>query len=427
MRYLRSSMLVVLLLALTACGGGAPESAAKGTQAKQARMARAVPGVITMSGVASDYLLSRLASEVQLKHRPSGVIRNVPWDARLRFDDCTLALDIEGNAGKAYRLYQAAFNRVPDIAGLSFWISVLDNGTSLEAVAAGFAESREFRAVYGSATDNESIVRRFYQNVLHREPDAGGLAFWTDALNRNLASMPAVLTQISESPEGQLGVMNAIANGIATQEAGIDYLPVARAQAPAAITLGQMVTLSGAGSSASLSRSLTYRWTMQAKPQGSGAVLVMGSTASPAFVPDVEGEYLLQLIVNDGKRDSPTSQLPVFVGWQPPESALPSKGNYVYLASTGGDFVGGGRTYLYTQANAAMGFSDKGWHMQVNVEGDAWWHGMFAFPSATGQGGKVVRGFHANAARFGSGLGLEWSRPWLQSGYRLDLCLGSRI
>lgn len=413
MRDLRSGMAAVLLLVLTACGGGGPEPAGtvpRAKQAMQARMARPAPAVIVMTGVASDYTITRLATDVQLKHKSSGVIRNVPADVRLRFDDCTLALDIEGNAGQAYRLYQAAFNRVPDIAGLSYWIAVLDSGTSLENVATGFAASNEFRSIYGSATDNESTVRRFYQNVLHRDPDATGLAYWTDALNRGVVTMPVALTMISESPENQLGVMNAIVDGITTVEAGVDYAPVARAQAPAGITLGKITTLSADGSSASLNRSLSYRWTMQAKPTGSRAVLVMGATASPSFVPDLEGEYLFELVVNDGSRDSVASQLSIFAGWQPPEGAVPATGNYVYMSSTSGDYVGAGLTHLYTQANAAIGFRDNGWNMQVNVSGDEWWNGMFAFPSATGRGGKVARGFYPNAARFGGATtaGLDW-------------------
>ncbi|HEY8050219.1 MAG TPA: hypothetical protein VIE63_13670, partial [Ramlibacter sp.] len=34
---------------------------------------------------------------------------------RLQFDDGNLAFDFNGTAGEAYRLYQAAFNRVPDV------------------------------------------------------------------------------------------------------------------------------------------------------------------------------------------------------------------------------------------------------------------------------------------------------------------------
>lgn len=40
---------------------------------------------------------------------------------RLKFDDTMVTLDIYGSAGQAYRLYQAAFNRTPDLGGMGYW------------------------------------------------------------------------------------------------------------------------------------------------------------------------------------------------------------------------------------------------------------------------------------------------------------------
>jgi hypothetical protein len=40
--------------------------------------------------------------------------------------------------------------------------------------------------------------------------------------------------------------------------------------------------------------------------------------------------------------------------WKPDAAALPASGNYLYMESAPGDWVGGGRTYLYTAANATI-------------------------------------------------------------------------
>lgn len=45
---------------------------------------------------------------------------------RIEFLDGTYAFDVDGNAGQAYRLYQAAFDRTPDTSGLSHWIKAMD-------------------------------------------------------------------------------------------------------------------------------------------------------------------------------------------------------------------------------------------------------------------------------------------------------------
>ncbi len=133
---------------------------------------------------------------------------------RIRFSDKTLALDISGNAGQAYRLYRAAFDRVPDNAGLKFWINALDNGSSLKDAAAGFMASDEFKALYGVNPSNELFVTKLYTNILHRVPDLAGYNYWVNALNQKVVTQMDVLMLLSESPENQSAVIASILNGI---------------------------------------------------------------------------------------------------------------------------------------------------------------------------------------------------------------------
>ena len=80
---------------------------------------------------------------------------------RLKFADTAIALDTSGVGGQTYRLYKAAFNRTPDVGGLGFWISGMDGGVSLNAVAQGFVNSAEFKTVYGTSPTNAQIVTGF--------------------------------------------------------------------------------------------------------------------------------------------------------------------------------------------------------------------------------------------------------------------------
>jgi len=138
---------------------------------------------------------------------------------RAQFADLALAFDIDGNAGQAYRLYQAAFARQPDLDGLSFWIGQMDLGAALSTVAGQFIGSAEFVAKYGTNPTNEQFVTLLYQNVLNRLPDAGGLAFWVNQLNAGTITRPEVLIGFSESTENKANVLPAIDNGI-TYRAG---------------------------------------------------------------------------------------------------------------------------------------------------------------------------------------------------------------
>ena len=133
---------------------------------------------------------------------------------RLHFSDDMIAFDIQGDAGQAYRLYQAALHRTPEIAGVSYHANRLDNGVSLHDVAGGFIAAPEFAQLYGAAPTDQTFVRALYQNVLGRGPDAAGEAYYLGHLADRSMDRAAVLVGFSESPENHGRVDPTIAAGI---------------------------------------------------------------------------------------------------------------------------------------------------------------------------------------------------------------------
>ena len=132
---------------------------------------------------------------------------------RLRFADTHVAMDGDGAAGQAYRLYQAAFDRSPDSAGLGFWLQGLDAGLPLRAMAQHFMDSPEFSQRYG-APDSASFVAQLYANVLQRAPDGSGLAYWQRQLDEGRLGRADTLVHFSESPEHQAALAGVIDNGV---------------------------------------------------------------------------------------------------------------------------------------------------------------------------------------------------------------------
>jgi hypothetical protein len=99
------------------------------------------------------------------------------------------------------RLYQAALDRQPDLGGLAFWTGHAKAGLSMERLAQYFVDAPEFAQRFGSLS-NAQYVERLYVNVLDRTPDAGGLAYWTQALGgANGLSRAQMLIEFSESRE----------------------------------------------------------------------------------------------------------------------------------------------------------------------------------------------------------------------------------
>ncbi|SFV09435.1 protein of unknown function [Pseudoduganella namucuonensis] len=136
---------------------------------------------------------------------------------RIDFKDVSLALDINGEGGQAYRLYQAAFDRVPDKVGLGYWIAQLDQGASLREVSGAFVASDEFRALYGARPTNLAIVNEFYENVLNRAPDQAGLDYWVNILDTRQDTVAGVLSYFSESRENYAQLVGAMVNGVEYQ------------------------------------------------------------------------------------------------------------------------------------------------------------------------------------------------------------------
>jgi Tol biopolymer transport system component len=100
------------------------------------------------------------------------------------------------------RLYWAFFLRAPDPSGMTYWTKQLTNGKTLAQVAAKFAQSSEFQTKYGSKS-NEQFVTLIYQNIFERDPDPGGLAYWTGKLDAKAKTRGDVMTNFSESSEGR--------------------------------------------------------------------------------------------------------------------------------------------------------------------------------------------------------------------------------
>jgi len=86
---------------------------------------------------------------------------------------------------------------------------------------------------------------------------------------------------------------------------------------------------------------------------------------------------------DDSPKISPINPIPTDL-WEPPPGAIPLSGNYVYLESQPGDFIGGGGTYLHTDADSTFSVSTKQSYVDTHsdvidlkVTGGVDWQGEF--------------------------------------------------
>ncbi len=142
--------------------------------------------------------------------------------------------------------------------------------------------------------------------------------------------------------------------------------PVADAGANQTVFVGDTVTLDGSASSDVDGDALTYRWSLTTVPAGSAAVLSDATAVMPTFDVDVFGQYVAQLIVNDGSVDSLADTVVIIaeepaVG-QPPEAPSNlisgARAQYVYVAWSSSD---GADSYsVYRRLNTESSFTRLG-------------------------------------------------------------------
>lgn len=93
-----------------------------------------------------------------------------------------LALSPEWAGVRIDELYRDVLGREPDPGGQAYWLDQLARGRTLEAVAAGFYGSDEYYASVGGRDDR--YVDSLYRELLERDPDATGRQQWLDQLAR---------------------------------------------------------------------------------------------------------------------------------------------------------------------------------------------------------------------------------------------------
>lgn len=90
-----------------------------------------------------------------------------------------------------------------------------------------------------------------------------------------------------------------------------NFAPVANAGTDQNVKTGSLVHLDGSGSTDEDGDTLTYSWSLISIPAGSSATLSDSTGYNPSFTADVEGTYIITLVVNDGKLDSAADQVTV--------------------------------------------------------------------------------------------------------------------
>ena len=107
--------------------------------------------------------------------------------------------------------------------------------------------------------------------------------------------------------------------------------------------------------------------------------------------------------------------------WRPPAGSVPASGDYVFLQSDAGDFIGQGSTYTYTEANSTISVTATGGLLTVGVSGAEHWSGDFRVMSALS---RLERGYYPNLQRYPFHNPVRGGLSWTGEGRGCNTLLG---
>ena len=112
-----------------------------------------------------------------------------------------------------------------------------------------------------------------------------------------------------------------------------DVPPVANPGNPQTVSVGTLVTVDGTSSTDSDGQPLSYTWSLLSSPAGSTAALVSPNAPKASFLADLPGNYVVQLVVNDGFLNSAPATTTISTNDVPP-IANPGSNQTVTAGST---------------------------------------------------------------------------------------------
>ncbi len=105
-------------------------------------------------------------------------------------------------------VYLALFGRPADPLGLQFFNGVTNNGANLAGIGP-LQSSAEFQTRFAGQT-NTQIITSIYKSLFNRDPDLGGLTFFTNELNAGRLTVQNIAIAILDGAKGDdLTVLNA--------------------------------------------------------------------------------------------------------------------------------------------------------------------------------------------------------------------------
>jgi hypothetical protein len=135
------------------------------------------------------------------------------------------------NTELVQQLYVAYFNRPADVAGLEYYVGVLEASTdpvaTAKQISADFANATEYKGIYGGMTP-QATINAIYHNLFGHEADIPGLKYWSDLYAAGTISLASIVTEVAAG--AQTSDATAYANKVTAAAAFTDTIALSADQ-----------------------------------------------------------------------------------------------------------------------------------------------------------------------------------------------------
>jgi hypothetical protein len=173
----------------------------------------------------------------------------------------------------------------------------------------------------GSASHDVERSALTYQWALIAKPTGSAATF-----ANSTTAMPNFIADVAGHYAGQLivndGTVSSAPDTVTIMAGAGNTAPAANAGPDQIVAMGTTVILDGTASRDVDGNALIWKWALTSKPTGSAAALNDPTAARPSFILDKGGEYVAQLIVNDGKLDSRPATVMIKTVVMPPARGI---------------------------------------------------------------------------------------------------------
>lgn len=205
---------------------------------------------LLVEGSRSDYLLRAAGDDYRLLDMVDGsdgndrlynieAIEFADAHVDLTMQEMFNAIDTE-SFGKLQKLYIGFFDRIPEAAGIKYWVQQLNDGVSFDQIANRFYDAGVEFGVYSESMSDRDFIRELYANLLARDgdrnpPSEEDITWWENWLNQSDRTKGQMALGFLEGAEQykddpEYGWVNKLLNDKAllanyvTVEQGLSYL-----------------------------------------------------------------------------------------------------------------------------------------------------------------------------------------------------------